>query len=314
MPARDTTPILIAGPTASGKSALAMRLAKHVDGCIINADSMQVYGVLRALTARPDAEEEAQAPHRLYGHIDPSADYSVGQWQSEALQAMETAQQAGQRPIVVGGTGLYFKSLTEGLTDIPDIDPQLRSFWRARLAAEGAAALHAELATVDEDLAARLEKNDGQRISRGLEVFHATGTPLSHWQAVKPVPPVSAAHKILLMPARDWLYARCDARFEQMMTQSALDEVRALREMQLAADRPVMKALGVAEIMAFLDEAHDRDTAIAMAQQATRRYAKRQMTWFRNQMTQWQSFSEQEYNQEYDKIFSFISKNSLTAT
>lgn len=309
----DTTPILIAGPTAGGKSALALALAEKHHGCIINADSMQVYDVLRELTARPSAEEEARAPHRLYGHVPPAAPYSVGQWQAEAMVEIEAAQARGEVPIITGGTGLYFKSLTEGLVEIPDIDEATRSTWRARLADEGSAALHAELAAVDAPLAERLAPNDQQRILRGLEVYHATGTPLSEWQKVKPSAPLGAAHKILLMPAREWLYARCNARFEQMLAGAAKDEVAHLWALNLPPDMPVMKALGVAEIIALMGGEMDEENAIQAAQQATRRYAKRQMTWFRNQMRDWQAFTEQDYIRNQEVIFSFISKNELTA-
>lgn len=309
----DTTPILIAGPTASGKSALALALAEKLDGCIINADSMQVYDVLRELTARPSVEEEARAPHRLYGHVPPAAPYSVGQWQGEAIAEITAARAAGQVPIVIGGTGLYFRSLTEGLVDIPDIDEATRSMWRARLAEKGSAALHADLAEIDAPLAARLAPNDQQRILRGLEVYHATGTSLSEWQKVEPKAPLGAAHKILLMPNREWLYRRCNARFEQMLAGAAKDEVEHLWALNLPPDMPVMKALGVKEILALMAGELDVIEATQAAQQTTRRYAKRQMTWFRNQMRDWQAFGEQEYVSKQIKIFSFISKNDLTA-
>lgn len=310
----DTTPILIAGATASGKSALALALAKKLNGVVINADSMQVYGVLRALTARPDADEEAQAPHRLYGHIAPGAPYSVGIWQDEALAEIAAAQDNQQVPILVGGTGLYFASLLEGLSDIPDIPEDIRAAWRARLAAEGAAALHGELTRRDPELAARLQPSDGQRIVRALEVAEATGTPLSAWQKIKPQAPLKTAHKLLLMPDRDWLYARCNRRFEAMMDGAAIAEVEKLWAYNLPPDSSVMKALGVSEILAMLTGEMAREDAIEAAQQATRRYAKRQMTWFRHRMTDWQSFSEKDYEKEFGKIFSFITQKGLTAT
>ena len=309
----DTTPIFIAGPTASGKSALALVLAERLGGCIINADSMQVYGVLHELTARPSAEEAARAPHRLYGHVPPASPYSVGQWQDEAIVEIAKARDEGLVPIIVGGTGLYFKSLTEGLVDVPDIDDATRNTWRPRLAEEGSTALHAVLKEVDAPLAARLAPNDRQRILRGLEVYHATGTSLSEWQKIKPNAPLRMAHKILLMPDRDWLYERCNRRFEHMLGGAAKDEVAHLWALNLPPDMPVMKALGVKEIVSLLAGEVDRVQAIAAAQQATRRYAKRQMTWFRNQMHDWQIFTEQDYIKNSDKIFSYISKNKLTA-
>ena len=302
----DTTPLLIAGATASGKSALALALAHHYDGVIINADSMQVYGVLRQLTARPSEAEEAQAPHRLYGHIAPGAPYSVGIWQEQAMAEIEAAQKARRRPIVVGGTGLYFASLTQGLSAIPDIDAAIRQAWRARLVTEGAAALHGLLSERDPQLAARLSPSDGQRIARALEVEEATGTKLSDWQKIEPQALLGDAVKILLMPDRDWLYERCNARFETMMRGTARAEVEKLWSYNLPPDTPVMKALGVAEILNLLHGETDEEAAITAAQQATRRYAKRQMTWFRNRMDDWQSFSEKDYEKDFKKIFSFI--------
>jgi tRNA dimethylallyltransferase len=302
----DTTPILIAGATASGKSALALALAKKLNGVIINADSMQVYNVLRVLTARPDADEEGQAPHRLYGHIAPGAPYSVGIWQKQALAEIAAAQNNQQVPILVGGTGLYFASLTEGLSDIPDIPEDIRAGWRARLAAEGAASLYDDLTGRDPELAARLQPADGQRIVRALEVEQATGTPLSVWQKIKPTPPLDGARKILLMPDRDWLYARCNARFEAMMNATAIAEVEKLWAYNLPPDTPAMKALGVSEILSMLTGEIDRPAAIEAAQQATRRYAKRQMTWFRHRMGDWQAFTEKDYEKESKEIFSFI--------
>ena len=302
----DTTPLLIAGATASGKSALVLALAQKYDGVIINADSMQVYAVLRQLTARPSEAEEAQAPHRLYGHVAPGAPYSVGIWQQEAFAEIEAARQSGKRPIVVGGTGLYFESLTQGLSAIPDIDDDIRQKWRKQLAEQGSEQLHDLLRSRDGELAARLSPSDGQRIVRALEVEEATGTKLSDWQKIKPQAPLGAAVKILLMPTRDWLYRRCDARFEQMMRGSARAEVEKLWAYNLPPDTPAMKALGVAELIALSSGEMDEAAAIAAAQQATRRYAKRQMTWFRNRMSDWQSFSEKDYEKDFEKIFSFI--------
>ena len=306
MPHSDTTPILIAGATASGKSALALALAKKHDGVIINADSMQVYGILRQLTARPDEGEESQAPHRLYGHVAPGAPYSVGVWQSEALAEIAAAQENKQVPIIIGGTGLYFAALTEGLSEIPDIPDAVRAGWRAKLDKLGLDALYEELQARDAVVAARLAAGDTQRILRALEVHEATGTKLSDWQKIKPQAPLVAARKILLMPTREWLYARCDARFEQMMEGAALAEVRALLAENLPSDTPAMKALGVPEISAMLNDEISRAEAVTAAQQATRRYAKRQMTWFRNRMSDWNRFSEKDYENNFDKIFSFI--------
>jgi len=301
-------PILIAGPTASGKSALALSLAERLNGCIINADSMQVYDTLDILTARPPREDLRRAPHRLYGHVPVAAPYSVGDWQAHAMQEIDAAQARGQRPIIIGGTGLYFKSLTDGLIDIPDIPNAVRAALRARLEDDGVAALYADLQEVDAPLAARLPENDKQRILRGLEVHAATGRRLSDWQQQTQIAPLSDYQGLLLMPDRDWLYARCDARFETMMTGGAIAEIELLWALNLPPDTNAMKALGVADIMAMLSGEIDRETAVAQAQQATRRYAKRQMTWFRNQMSDWKTFTEQDYENNFANIFSFISK------
>ena len=218
-------PILIAGATASGKSALALALAEKFNGCIINADSMQVYDTLNVLTARPPKEDLRRA-HRLYGHVPVAAPYSVGQWQAEALATIDEAQEKGQRPILVGGTGLYFKSLIEGLADIPDIPDNVRDGLRARLDSDGLAALYAELQSVDGVLAERLPPTDAQRILRGLEVFEATGEPLSQWQKQVQKPPLTDYCGILLMPDRDWLYARCNARYEVMLAAGAQQKLK----------------------------------------------------------------------------------------
>lgn len=313
MSKHDTLPILIAGSTASGKSALALALAEEFHGCIINADSMQVYDVLRCLTARPSQQEEAQAPHRLYGHVSPNTPYSVGRWQEEAMAEIHAAKENGQTPIIIGGTGLYFKSLTQGLSEIPAIDDAVRRHWRDRLENEGSAELHAVLMEIDSDLAKRIAPKDRQRILRGLEVFDATGETLTQWQTNIPTPPLHKAHKILLMPDRDWLYARCNLRFEKMISETAKAEVANLIALKVPNDMPIMKALGVKEIAAYLNNNMTLEDAIEQAQQATRRYAKRQMTWFRNQMTDWTAFSEKDYIDNYHKIFSFITKNGLTA-
>ncbi|MCH1567949.1 MAG: tRNA (adenosine(37)-N6)-dimethylallyltransferase MiaA [Alphaproteobacteria bacterium] len=301
-------PILIAGATASGKSALALALAEKLNGCIINADSMQVYDTLHVLTARPSREDMRRARHALYGHVAVAAPYSVGQWQADAVADIAAAQERGQRPILVGGTGLYFKSLVAGLAEIPDIPADVRNSVRARGETQDLTALYAVLQQVDAELAARLPATDKQRILRGLEVFEATGAPLSEWQKQVQSPPVSDYCGILLMPDRDWLYQRCDARFEAMLENGALDEVGELWALNLPPDANALKALGVSDLMALLKGEIDRDTAVAQAQQATRRYAKRQMTWFRNQMSDWKSYSEQDYENNFDKIFSFISK------
>ena len=301
-------PILIAGPTASGKSALALALAEQFNGCIINADSMQVYDTLDVLTARPPLDDLRRVPHYLYGHMPVASNYSVGQWQTDAMHQIEAAQDRGQRPIIVGGTGLYFKSLTDGLSDIPDVPAAIRDGLRARLESEGLAPLYAELQKYDAVLAARLPATDKQRILRGLEVFEATGTPLTAWQQQTPHAPLTGYLGILLMPERAWLYQRCNQRFEAMLKGGALAEVERLWALNLPPDSTSLKALGVSELMAMMTGELDREMAVTQAQQATRRYAKRQMTWFRNQMSDWKAFSEQDYANKFAKIFSFISK------
>ena len=277
---------LIAGPTASGKSALALAIAEAFNGAIINADSMQVYDTLQVLTARPDAADLVRVPHYLYGHVSPQSDYSVGHWVMDATAAMAQVRANGQVPVFTGGTGLYFRALLHVLADIPDIPARLREGLRQRLEDDGVHALHAELHARDPKLATRLHPNDPQRILRGLEVVEATGRALSDWQADKQAPLLSEpATCLMLAPARDWLYARCDARFQTMLADGAVQaEIAALSALNLPPQAMVLKALGLAELQAVADDGMDVEAAIAQAQMHTRRYAQRQMTWFRNQI------------------------------
>ena len=304
------TALLIAGPTASGKSALALALAEAFNGAIINADSMQVYDTLRVLTARPSDADLARVPHYLYGHVSAASEYSVGQWATDARAALAQVRAAGQIPIFIGGTGLYFRALVYGLADIPDIPDAVRAGLRARLADEGVHALHADLQRRDPALAARLHPNDPQRILRGLEVIEATGRALSDWQGDTQSPLLGApATRLLLAPARDWLYARCDARFEAMLGDGAAQaEIAALSALQAPPHAMALKALGVAELQAVARGDMSLEAATEQAQMHTRRYAKRQMTWFRNQMSDWPRFTEQDYEDNFANIFSFISK------
>ena len=277
--------IVIAGPTASGKSGMALAIAREFDGVVINADSMQVYDVLRVITARPSPEEEAQAPHRVYGALSPAVACSAALWKDMAAEAMAQAWAAGKLPVVVGGTGLYLRTLMHGISPVPDIPDEVRAEARARLSLLGNAAFHAELAVRDPVMAARLDPANSQRLARAWEVLAATGRSLAEWQALPMEGGVAARWQTFaLLPGRDALYANCDRRFALMMEMGAADEVRALLDMNLDPALPAMKALGVPELAQWLRGAIDRDAAVARACQATRNYAKRQMTWFRNQL------------------------------
>jgi tRNA dimethylallyltransferase len=281
--------VLIAGPTASGKSALALRLAEELGGAIINADSMQVYRDLRIITARPTPQEEARAPHLLYGHVDAAESYSVGRWCVDAAAALAAAERAGRLPVVVGGTGLYFKALTRGLAAVPPIPAAVRSALRARLAAEGVAPLYAELRERDPAAAHRLMPGDRTRITRALEVVATTGRPLAQWQAdgMQPALDPDCAIKVFLDVDRAELYRRIDARFDAMLTAGVLEEVRALRRRALDPALPAMKAHGVPWLIRHLAGGIDLATAVAEAKRDTRRYSKRQATWFRHQLPDW---------------------------
>ncbi len=278
--------ILIAGPTASGKSALALTLAEKFGGTIVNADSMQVYRDLRVITARPSPEEEKRAPHVLYGHIDAAENFSVGHWCVEAAAALAAAKGEGRTAIVVGGTGLYFNVLTRGLAAVPPIPADIRATVRARLKSEGVIALHAELAQRDPAMAARLMPGDRSRITRALEVMLATGRSLLAWHedGMPASLEASRAAKIFLMPDRDELFRRIDARFETMVTAGAIEEVRALAARNLDPDLPAMKAHGVPWLIHHLKGELTLAEAIEGSQRDTRQYTKRQATWFRNQL------------------------------
>lgn len=281
--------VLIAGPTASGKSAVALALAERMGGVVINADSMQVYRDLRILTARPSLEEEARVPHRLYGHMAAMDDYSVGCWLGEVVAAIATARQDGQLPIVIGGTGLYFRALTQGLAAIPPIPEDMRAAIRAAAEGESAPVLHSRLATLDPETAFRLTPNDRQRILRALEVVEATGRSLSAWQrsTQPPALPAEGLVRRVLHLDREVLRRQIDRRFDAMMETGALEEVERLAARHLAADRPLLKACGVPPLMRHLAGEIARTEAIALGQNDTRRYAKRQETWFRHQMPEW---------------------------
>jgi tRNA dimethylallyltransferase len=278
--------LLIGGPTASGKSGLALALARRLDGTVINADSMQLYAELRVLTARPGPAEEAEAPHRLYGVVPAAEAMSAARWRALALAEIAAAHAAGRLPILVGGTGLYFAALTRGLADIPPVEAAVRQAARERHARLGGPAFHAELAARDPDSGARLQPGDTQRLLRAWEVLEATGRPLSHWQGAGRIgpPPELAFLSLVVDPPRPLLYAACDCRFAQMLRQGALDEVRALAALGLDAGLPAMKALGVPELRDHLSGRLGLAEATERVQQMTRNYAKRQVTWFRHQM------------------------------
>jgi tRNA dimethylallyltransferase len=281
--------ILIAGPTASGKSALVLALAERIGGIIINADSMQVYGDLRVITARPTVEEERRVPHLLYGHVDAAENFSVGRWLLDARAALAEAEAEKRLPLFVGGTGLYFKALTQGLSAVPPVLPEVRK--RVRGEAEGVATpdLHARLAAADPRTAAMLRSSDRQRILRALEVFSAHGRPLAQWQELPGVPLLKPAETISVFLALDRaaLHARIDARFDAMIAAGALEEVRALSARALDPALPVMTAHGVPWLRRHLKGEISLEDAAAGGKADTRRYTKRQETWFRNQMQGW---------------------------
>ncbi len=283
--------ILITGPTASGKSALAVDLAKQRKGVVINADSMQVYDTLRVLTARPSHDDMEGVEHLLYGHVAATRTYSTGQWLRDVTSVIRQTQDRGQLPVVVGGTGLYFKALTGGLSDMPHVPAEIRACYRKALAENGPEALHAELALRDPHMAEVLKPGDSQRIVRALEIVVATGQSLQHFQAQPGqavIAPDSAA-KFVVLPERSVLHQRINTRFEKMLDAGAVEEVEALLALQPEPDAPALKAIGVSQIAAMLNGAIDRETVIETASAATRQYAKRQMTWFRNQMGEdWQ--------------------------
>lgn len=311
----DHSPILVvAGPTASGKSALALDMGEAFDGTVINADSMQVYRELRVLTARPNAADEARVPHRLFGVLAAGEIFSAGRWLSMARHEIQEARSIKRLPIVVGGTGLYLKALMEGLAPIPDIPADIRFEARAMHAQLGGAAFREELAALDEESAQHLPAGDRQRLVRAYEVARATGRPIGEWQkGTQTIPAVAGPFiKIVIQPARDDLYAAIESRFDAMMESGALDEVGALLELQLDDDVPVMKAVGVRQLAAVLRGKEDLDGAVSAAKKASRNYAKRQMTWIRHQLTGDFVVNEQYSERFRGKILSNIRHFMLT--
>ncbi|WP_045838023.1 tRNA (adenosine(37)-N6)-dimethylallyltransferase MiaA [Hyphomicrobium sp. 99] len=306
----DLRPILIAGPTASGKSALAMAIAERAGGEIINADSMQVYRELRILTARPSPDDEARVPHALYGFVPASEAYSAGRFVRDAAAAIAKAQSEGRRPVIVGGTGLYFKALLEGLSPIPDINPDVRAYWRGEGERRGAGALHGELASRDPVMAARLAPTDLQRIVRALEVIESTGRSLAEWQSLRGEPVIAEAETVRLVVSGDRaeLHARADARFERMMREGALDEVRALSLLQLDADLPAMRAIGVRPLLRLAQGQATAEEALEAGKAETRQYIKRQETWLKRHMIAWMPVETKEKESYWRDIFAFIQR------
>ena len=279
--------LIVAGPTASGKSALALDLADAFDGVVINADSMQVYEELRVLSARPDESETARAPHRLYGVLSGREACSAGKWREMAMAEITDCHANGKLPIITGGTGMYLNALTEGIAPIPDVPARIREAMTAELEQMGHEAFFEKLKRDDAETAATLDGTNTQRLIRAAEVFAHTGRGLTSWHQ-EPVitPPENMKFKKLCyMPPREILYDRCNRRFDLMIEQGAIDEVRELIALNLPETAPVMKAVGVRELGAYLAGEIDLATAKEKSQRETRRYAKRQLTWFRHQMT-----------------------------
>jgi tRNA dimethylallyltransferase len=279
---------LLAGPTASGKSRRALALAETTGGVIVNADAIQLYSDLRILSARPAPEDEARAPHRLYGVADGADAWSAGRWLRAAGPVLAELAAEGRAAIVTGGTGLYFRALIEGLADIPPVSDEIRSAAAARFDAEGESAFRRRLAEVDPQAEARIAPGDRQRLVRAFEVHEATRRALSDWQAdTRPLLAPGTWRGEVVEPPRDLLYARCDARFAAMVDAGAAEEAERLAVRGLDPDLPVMKAVGLRELLAWRRGETSREDAIALGQQETRRYAKRQLTWFRNQTPDW---------------------------
>ena len=307
-PARKRRAILIAGPTAAGKSALALRLAEQLNGVVINADSMQVYRELRILTGRPTPEEEARVPHALYGFVGGAEAYSAGRYAADAARAIEEARSRGRVPIIVGGTGLYFKALLQGLSPVPPIDPGVRARWRSAAIERSAPELHAVLAERDPHMAGRLMPADRQRIVRALEVLESTGRSLADWQGQpgKPVLAEAETVRLLVLPDRPALGQSIDARFDAMLAAGALDEVRRLLALGLSEELPIMRALGVAALGSHVAGKVGLEAATDRAKAETRQYAKRQLTWLKSNMIAWKTINTQDTERIDLDIFPFI--------
>ncbi len=302
---------LIAGPTASGKSALALALAERTGGIIINADASQVYADLAVLSARPPLREMARAPHRLFGHIDGAEACSAARWATDARAEVAVAHEAGRLPILVGGTGLYIRTLLDGIAPVPEIDPAIRAAVRAMPVAEARAALVRE----DAESAARLAPADSARIARALEVVRSTGRSIIAWRSEKRggIGAQVRLAPIMLLPPRDWLISRCDARFETMLHEGAIAEVERLLMRGLSPELPVMRAIGVGEIAAWLAGDMTRVEMVERAQIATRKYAKRQYTWFSRQLPEsWRREKEILNDKKTDELVILLHDMMLT--
>lgn len=282
-------PILIAGPTASGKTALALDMALRYGGAIINADSMQVYRELRILTARPTPDEEAQVPHRLFGHVSVTDAYSVGRWLDDAARALAWCADAGRRPVIVGGTGLYFKALLEGLAPVPPVDPEIRARWRGEAGLRPADELHVVLGERDPEMASRLDPGDTQRIVRALEVIDSTGLSLAEWQRQPGVPLIQEcdAECYVIRRPRAEVRHRVDVRFDGMIAEGALEEARAIAALQLDPELPAARAHGLRPLLGHLRGEIDLAAAIEAGKLETRQYVKRQEIWIRRNMIAW---------------------------
>ena len=311
---RDNRALIVAGPTASGKSALALDLARRLGGGVINADSMQLYAELRVLTARPQAADEARVPHRLYGVLAARERCSAGRWLAMATAEIDAAHGSGRLPVVVGGTGLYLKALTRGLAPIPDIPAAVHAAALALHAELGGAAFRERLAAMDPETAERLPAGDSQRLVRAYEVMVATGRPLPDWQRAAPQRPLANARvaTVVLDPPRDILIRAIDARLEQMIAADARAEVRDLLALGLDPALPAMKAVGVKELAACIRGSCDIERAAAAAMVASRRFAKRQRTWIRHQIAADLTVREQYSERIWPKIFTFIRQFLLT--
>lgn len=308
--------VIVAGPTGSGKSALALALAEEFAGTIINADSQQVYRDLAVLTARPGAAELARVPHRLYGVLDAGETCSAGRWCIMALQEIVAARAAGRLPILAGGTGLYLEVLLRGLAPLPEIAAKIREAARARYVQLGGEEFRTRLLAAD-PASQRLAPRDSQRLIRAWEVLTATGRPISEWQQRRSANPGLRAGAVVLLPPRSALYAACDERFQRMVAGGAEQELREFLARDLPSSAPAMKAVGVKQLASFLAGTSSREEAIAAAQQATRRYVKRQFTWFRNRLPENDRFRKLVLEAQFSEsllpeIFSFIRQFLLT--